>query len=171
MGGFDGGGDLAGTKIMPDMKHWRANRDRLEVDARAFVDSGHLQALGYPEPLLNFARAVVTILDKRPELARDDLTGPDGKPLTASQKRKLKREGRVLHEVEPVNTQLEEGDERYKVIPYDEYKEPPRAPYVRDGKRMPDDWEPITLVSQPTAAASSDQVVEDADPKQIESSG
>lgn len=124
----------------PDWNHYKLNKDRLDADAKALLESGHLQNLGYPEGvnIEIFAKGVVTILDKHPELAHQDFHG-SGKPLSASEKRAKRR-----HEAEKV-IEVELTEDQFKIIPEKDYIPPKPATYIKNGEEMPEGWQPIEV--------------------------
>jgi len=137
-----------------DWAHYAANKERLDADAKKVLEAGTLQSFGHPPgPTLEIsAKAMVTILDKHPELAHGTVK-PNGKPLTASEKRKQRRFEKNRPPDEVIEETLEEG-KGFKIIKNEEYIKPPRAPYIKDGVEMPPDWEPISLQDcQPTAVS------------------
>lgn len=132
------------TYHSPDWQHYAKNKERLDKDAQALIESGHLRDVGFPEgfDLGVYAKGVVTILDKHPEAATGGLR-PNGKPLSASEKRAQKRREKNTPLDGVIEVELRE--DQFKIIPKEDYVEPPNAPFYKNGKKMEDDWEPIKM--------------------------
>ena len=134
----------------PDWDFYAKHKEEIDRKARDTLEKGTLQDIGHPPgPTLEIAaKAIWTILTKHPELGREDLTGDDGrKPLTGSEKRRQRRFDRErapdnIIEIKPV-----EGKD-YKVILKEDYVPPEPMTYVKNGKEMPKDWQPITFQGQ-----------------------
>lgn len=128
----------------PDWQHYAHNKTRLDSDAQDLIESGHLRDVGFPEgfDLGIYAKGIVTILDKHPEAARGNLR-PNGKPLSASEKRAQKRRERNTPPESVLEVELKEG--QYKIIPKEDYVEPPSAPYYKGDQKMEEGWQPIKL--------------------------
>lgn len=132
----------------PDWTWYAKHKERLDKDALALIEAGHLQDIGVPPgPTLDVtARAICTILDKHPHLATENPNiRPNGKPLTASQKRAQKRFNAEAKPTEVV--EFDYGPDQWKMISAEDYKPPPLADHFCNGKKVEGDWQilkPIT---------------------------
>lgn len=134
----------------PDWAWYHQHKERLDADAAALLEAGHLQNVGFPPgaDLSVYAKGLVTIVDKHPGIEQGSLK-PNGKPLSNAEKRRQRRAPKEPDEV--VEVQLR--DDQFKIIPAEEYIPPKHVPYVdKDNKPMPDDWTPISYKdAQPQA--------------------
>lgn len=132
-----------GDKV--DWGHYKKHKAEIDELVKETLERGELQNLGHPPgPTLEItARAICTIIHKDPKKAR--LTAVN-KPLTASEIRKQRRFERNRVPDKVVDYELKEG-EGFKIIPNEDYIQPPSVPYVKEGKKMPEGWQPITLES------------------------
>lgn len=125
-----------------DWDHYKKHKDTIDENVKDVLEKGVLQDMGHPPgPTLEItARAICTILHKDPKKAK---ALDSSKPLTASQKRKFDRQ-RPPDKV--IEYELKEG-EGFNIIPNEEYQQPPSVPYIKDGKKMPEGWQPFQLES------------------------
>lgn len=128
-----------------DWEHYKKHKAEIDDLVKETLERGDLQNLGHPPgPTLEItAKAICTIIHKDPKKAR--LTALN-KPLTASEIRKQKRFERNRPPDKVIDYELKEG-EGFKIIPNEDYIQPPSVPYVKDGKQMPEGWEPIKFES------------------------
>lgn len=134
-----------GKKDTVDWGHYAKHKAEIDELVRETLERGELQNLGHPPgPTLEItARAICTIIHKDPKKAR--LTAIN-KPLTASELRKQRRFDRNRAPDKVIDYELKEG-EGFNIIPNEDYIQPQPVPYVKDGKQMPEGWQPIALES------------------------
>ena len=124
------------------VEHYLKNKKRLDADAKRAIEAGSFK--GFPEgfDVDTYAKHVVTVLDKFPAAATGDVH-PNGKPLSASEKRARKRREQEKPPMEVVDVTLNE--DQYKVISKEDYVPPPQPQYIKHGKKMPEGWTPIEM--------------------------
>ena len=146
-----------------DWKWYADHKEEIDEEVKATLERGDLQNMGHPPgPTLEItARAICTIIHKNPKKAR--LTALN-KPLTASEIRKQKRFERDRVPDKIIDYELKEG-EGFKIIPNEDYIQPPSVPYVKDGKQMPEGWEPIKFESSGPLKKLEPQSNEQASPE------
>lgn len=137
-----------------DLQHYEKHKERLDRDIKDAMEAGVAQKFGIPPgfPSEGMIKKAIIMCDKYPELGKVD---PQvGKPLTGSQKRKHKRFDRNAEPDEVVEYELEEaegeitGDKQFRIVSAEDYKPPPTTKYVKDGKVMPDGFEPFKALPE-----------------------
>lgn len=125
-----------------DWGHYAKHKDVIDEQAKELLEKGTLQDLGHPPgPTLEItAKSICTIFHKDPK--KNKVPNPS-KPLSASQKRKFDR---TRPPDKTIEYELKEG-EGFKIIPNEEYEQPPSVQYVKNGKKMPEGWQPFRLDS------------------------
>lgn len=128
-----------------DWEHYRKHKTEIDELANKELEKGTLQNMGHPPgPTLEItAKAICTIIHKDPHKA---VQGNPNKPLSASQKRKQRRFEKQRPPDNVIEYELKEG-EGFKIIPNEDYVQPPSVRYVKEGKEMPEGWQPISLES------------------------
>jgi hypothetical protein len=128
----------------PDWNHYRKHKERLDEQAKIVLERGDLENIGIPPGTSReiAAKALCTIVDKNPHVAKGT-TKPDGKPMTGAEKRRQRKFDRDRTDYdEVIEVELKEG-EGYKIIKNEDYVAPPPMRYKKDGKLMPEGWQPF----------------------------
>ena len=138
-----------------DMEHYFKNKERLDRDIQAAMEAGTAEQMGIPPgfPAESFIKQAVIACDKYPALGRAD--DDNKKPLTASQKRRARRDRQFTRDAEPdevldyemVEAEDKiENDRQFKVVSKEDWVAPPNVQYKKDGKDMPKDFVPFAAL-------------------------
>ena len=128
----------------PDWNWYGKHKQEIDEMARDTLEKGTLQDMGHPPgPTLDIsAKAICCILHKNPQLGTDGCNPATGKPLTGSEKRRQRRFDKDRPPDNIIDIEGVEGKD-FKVILKEDYVPPKSAKYIKNGKEMPENWEPI----------------------------